>query len=316
MNFLMTVIALATSIGPIYGDGSPDQSSPTVDRPMQVFTISHPKNGQYTPHKTKNDICFAGECITIKDQTFRYETFTDVIGAETLDYKGKVQVFEDHILLDNPRILDPYLVAGVLDGRPVLLKREAYQSWKNNGRVSNGYYSILYLQPTDPEVSLKGGLITGLPATYLPASFDVKAFTLVLAGKKIVIPESLRDILMQDVRADPFDDSPPQMEIVPSTFSFSASWRREDLDVDQTPYMVITITPKAPDCHFHLIIDMANLRLKSATLLINNIGPVPIDLVDKADTRNKKNGEQDGGGNALEPPSHPSAAPTKARATP
>ena len=31
---------------------------------------------------------------------------------------------------------------------------------------------------------------------------------------------------------------------------------------------------------------------------------------------NKSNSEQDGGGNALEPPSHPSTAPTKSRATP
>jgi hypothetical protein len=144
----------------------------------------------------------------------------------------------------------------------------------------------------DTQLALKDGLITGLSATYLPASFDVKSFRLSIAGKKIVIPESLRLILMRDMRADPFDDSPPQIEIIPSTFVFSASWRREVLQGDQSPYMVIMITPKGTDRLFHLNIDMDNLRFISATLLINNLGSVPIDLGDKADTQKKKTGEQ------------------------
>ena len=144
----------------------------------------------------------------------------------------------------------------------------------------------------DTQLALKDGLITGLPATYLPASFDVKSFTLIIAGKKIVIPEFLRRILMRDMRADPFDDSPPQMEIIPSTFVFSASWRREALQGDQSPYMVIMITPKGTDHLFHLNIDLDNLRLESATLLINGLGPVPIDLVEGTDRQKIKNGEQ------------------------
>ena len=152
----------------------------------------------------------------------------------------------------------------------------------------------------DTQLTLKDGSITGLPASYLPASFDVKLFTLIIAGKKIVIPESLRRILMRDMRADPFDDSPPQMEIIPSTFVFSSSWRREALQGDQSPYMVIMISPEGTDHLFYLNIDMENLRLESATLLINNLGSVPIDLVDRAGTQKEKNGEQPADGKTPE----------------
>lgn len=109
---------------------------------------------------------------------------------------------------------------------------------------------------------------------------------------------------MRDVRADPFDESPPQLEIVPSTFIFSASWRREALEVDQSPYMVIMITPKETDYLFHLNIDLNNLRLISATLLINNLGPVPIDLVGGTN-RKEQNGAQSADGKVPEAPQSP-----------
>ncbi len=149
MKILIKIIALVICVGPIYGEESSKPTTPPAEQPKQVFTISRPANGQYMPQRNRSDHYFAGQIITIKDQTFRYEYFTDVVNAETPDYTGKIQVFEDHIFLDHPGVPYPYRVAGVLDGRSVLLSWEAFQSLKKNGRVSRG--DILYLQKADPE---------------------------------------------------------------------------------------------------------------------------------------------------------------------
>jgi|GEM_PF-2533946 len=119
-------------------------------RSAQVFTISRPANGRYSPKRDKKDYGFAGEIVTIKDQTFRFERFTDCVGEETPDYTGKLQVFEDHIFLDHPGIQFPYRIAGILDGRPVLLNWKTYQAWKKGNRIG---YEILYLQK--PEVDAR-----------------------------------------------------------------------------------------------------------------------------------------------------------------
>ncbi|MBK1884338.1 hypothetical protein JIN85_18110 [Luteolibacter pohnpeiensis] len=159
MKILTKIIALVICVGPIYGKPSSKQSSPPAEQPKQVFTISRPTNGRYTPHRDKSDHWYAGEIITIKYPTFRYEYFTDVADAETPDYTGKIQLFEDHIFLNHPGVPYPYRVAGFLDGRSVLLSWEAYQSWKKNGRVSRG--GILYLQKAEPDAQQDSG---GQPA--------------------------------------------------------------------------------------------------------------------------------------------------------
>lgn len=124
---------------------------------------------------------------------------------------------------------------------------------------------------------------------------------LTAAGKKVVIPEPFRRILMKDARADPFNDSQPQMEIVPSTFSFSDSWRRKDLGGNRTPYMVIRISPRKPECLFDLVIDMDRVRLIGASLLIDHIEPVPIDL-SEVDATKKKEKSEAGYSNSYQPP--------------
>ncbi len=108
------------------------------------FTVSAPTNGTYTPWRdTKNHVnWYAGEIITITNSAFYYVYFTDVRGHEK-KYSGKVSVLKDSIFLDQSGIAEPYRVAGVADGVPVLLKRKAYKQWKETGKISE--LDILYL---------------------------------------------------------------------------------------------------------------------------------------------------------------------------
>jgi hypothetical protein len=143
MKTLLTAFAFASVLASVLAEEAPVQSSPSKEQPALVFKISLPADGQYAPNQSDDEIYYAGETITIKDQTFRFLTFTDIANAEGADFKGKVQVFEDHVFLDHPGVMYPYRIAGTLDGRPVLLTWIAYQSWKKSGQIPFG---ILYLQ--------------------------------------------------------------------------------------------------------------------------------------------------------------------------
>jgi hypothetical protein len=106
MKILIKIIALVICVQSIFGEESSKQPTPPAEQPKQMFTISRPENWRYMPHRDKSDHYFDGQIITIKDQTFRYEYFTDVVSAETPDYTSKIQVFDDHIFLDHPGV--PY----------------------------------------------------------------------------------------------------------------------------------------------------------------------------------------------------------------
>jgi len=151
MKILITVIALASSVGAISGEESPTQASPSAAQAAQVFTLSRPVNGRYTQKWDKDHPGYARDIdiLTIKDNTFRYEYSVD---EEPFDHTGKLQVFEDHIFLDHPEVPYPYRVSGILDGVPVLLTWQAYQTWKKNKQDKSLRYYILYLQKPEVDV--------------------------------------------------------------------------------------------------------------------------------------------------------------------
>ena len=113
--------------------------------PIAKFTISAPASGTYAPwHDRKDQIkWYAGEIIIITNSSFRYTTFSDVVGKRP-DYSGTVSVFKDHIYLDHPGIPYPYRVAGVADGVPVLFTWEGYEQWKKTRKIF--MLNLLYLE--------------------------------------------------------------------------------------------------------------------------------------------------------------------------
>jgi hypothetical protein len=105
--------------------------------PMPKFVLSAPTNGTYAPWRDPKDAprLYAGELITITNASFHYTYFSDVVGGGH-DYSGTVSVFKDHIYLNHPGIQDPYRVAGVADGVPVLFTSRGYEQLKETGKVS------------------------------------------------------------------------------------------------------------------------------------------------------------------------------------
>jgi hypothetical protein len=115
--------------------------------PVAKFVVSTPASGLYGPWRDAKDQTkwYAGELITVTNSSFRYTTFSDVVGKRP-DYSGTVSVFKDHIYLDHPGVPYPYRVAGVADGTPVLFTWEGYEQWKKTGKVF--MLNVLYLQKT------------------------------------------------------------------------------------------------------------------------------------------------------------------------
>ncbi|HZV35079.1 MAG TPA: hypothetical protein VFB72_10950 [Verrucomicrobiae bacterium] len=108
------------------------------------FSLSPPASGLYGPWRDKDkNRPYAGELIVITNASFRYTTFSDVVGKRP-EYSGTVSVFKDHIYLNHPGIPYPYRVAGVADGVPVLFTWEGFEQWKKTGKVFE--LNVLYLQ--------------------------------------------------------------------------------------------------------------------------------------------------------------------------
>jgi hypothetical protein len=112
---------------------------------ISKFKISEPASGTYTPWNPRNRIgIYAGEVIIIQGSAFRYTRFSDTSSYIPPNYLGEFTVFADHIYLNDPRVPSPFRIAGIADGVPALLTREAYQEWMKTGAVMVG--DILYFQ--------------------------------------------------------------------------------------------------------------------------------------------------------------------------
>ena len=154
----------------------------------------------------------------------------------------------------------------------------------------------------DTRLKFEDGKIIGLPESYLPASFNVEELSVTIAAKKLILPEVFQRLLRTDVSPDPFD-GPRKLESVPCTYSFSASWYHENLnvglppDLALPPYILISIFPTGRAFHFELLIDMDHLKILRADLLVKDFGSVPIDLDDGRRVRDKNNGEHAVDGN-------------------
>ena len=144
----------------------------------------------------------------------------------------------------------------------------------------------------DTKLEYKEGNILGLPAQYSPASFDTKDLELTIAGKRFILPEEIRRVLLEDISVDPFDSGPRTFKTVPCTFSFTASWYHSKLNGDLPPYIVVTVSPKNAECSFEVLVDMDALRAIQADVSIKGLGTVPILLKDSNATKPQKEGEQ------------------------
>ena len=104
-----------------------------------------PPDGIYGPNPAI--AWFAGEVIDITGDDFHYEYFSDCLpGPPPLT--GRIKVLEDHIHLDHPNVPNPERIADVLDGKPVLWTKNAYQLWKTTGEIDE--IGILYFRsPVD-----------------------------------------------------------------------------------------------------------------------------------------------------------------------
>ncbi len=111
---------------------------------IQTFEICDPIPGLYAPWPDPEHpaIGWEMELITITNTHFSYSFLTDA--TPDITNSGPVQLFKDHIYLDNPAVWEPYRVSGVADGAPVLLKRGGYEQWKKTKRLPAS--TILYLQ--------------------------------------------------------------------------------------------------------------------------------------------------------------------------
>ena len=117
--------------------------------PVAKFVVQAPASGNYAPWQSKNHWAYAGEIIVISGSTFRYRRFTDVLSDKPEpDYSGSFSVFENHINLDHPNVPNPYRVAGVADGVPVLMTQKGFEQWKKTGKVSE--LNVLYQEKEIP----------------------------------------------------------------------------------------------------------------------------------------------------------------------
>ena len=137
----------------------------------------------------------------------------------------------------------------------------------------------------DTPLKLKDGKIVGLPAKYLPASFDLKKLSLSIGGKTLVFPNVLRELLMYDASDESFGES-PQMKPHPYTYKFTSSWYH--LNEGLPPYISVSIKLKNTDTYIKLLIDMDRLKFIHADIQIKHIGLVPIDLDGIPDNSKKK----------------------------
>jgi hypothetical protein len=112
-------------------------TNPTIQ--IVKFTITAPAIGTYEPLLPD----FSGETITINNSSFHYTESTDVGGIKMPDFSGPLLLFKDHIYLDNTNVPDPYRIAGIADGRPVLINSEGFRQWRKSKEVSN--WNILYI---------------------------------------------------------------------------------------------------------------------------------------------------------------------------
>ncbi len=129
----------------------------------------------------------------------------------------------------------------------------------------------------DTKLGFKEGRISGLPADYSPASFDLNELELRIGDKKLKMPKEIRRIMMEDVSADPFDGS-RTFKVIPYELHFTASWYHGDLGGDLPPYIVVNITPKDTSCRFEILVDMDALEVIKADISIADIGTIPVQL--------------------------------------
>ena len=128
----------------------------------------------------------------------------------------------------------------------------------------------------DKSLDFKDGSIIGLPKKYSPASFDMNELSLSIGDKKLVFPNSLRELLMYDTSNASFDDAIRQMKPHPYSYTFEATW--DDLPKNIPPYIAITVRPKSKNAFYTLLIDMNKLEFIYADVSIEGVGRVPIAL--------------------------------------
>ncbi|MBB1282515.1 hypothetical protein [Pseudoalteromonas sp. SR41-1] len=108
-------------------------------------------------------------------------------------------------------------------------------------------YSLAH-KNTGLEIQSDGALF-GLPKAYEPSSFDLKTFTVEVAGKKLSIPECVKHKIGVSKKGD-------------YALDFSASWYHNSTTLP--PYIKINVIPTNGKFEYHMLFNLDNLELISA----------------------------------------------------
>lgn len=116
----------------------------------------------------------------------------------------------------------------------------------------------------DTLITLKGKSLVGLPEKYLPAAFDSEEASLTIAGKKLVLPEFLKDVLEEK---DAY------------TLKLSSSWYHEPEIMP--PYILIAVTPKGRHFSYRVLVDMDALKILEVEMELwdtdSSMRTIPVD---------------------------------------
>ena len=93
------------------------------------------------------------------------------------------------------------------------------------------------------------GTLVGLPQAYEPTSFDLKTFTVEVAGKTLSIPECVKHKVGVNGKGD-------------YSLDFSASWYHNSTTLP--PYIKVNVIPTNGKFEYHMLFNLDNLELIGA----------------------------------------------------
>lgn len=132
---------------------------------------------------------------------------------------------------------------------------------------------------SDTPITLKDGVLKGLPKEFRPAGFDFEKRELTLKGEKLAMPKVLKKVFTEKVLEDTKNED-ERGEWPPRGIAFSASWYHGPSDLP--PYLLISVSPEGVDYYYVITVDLEKVVITEAQIFhIDEDGsqiPFPIDL--------------------------------------